>query len=209
MANAEEHTTDPSQLLGLSIKAAIQRRPNQRFEPGMASTELSCCNCGLTHNASTSTSPNCFFITIRISGRSPNAALRSFQMPGSFSQRQQIRDWLWSQFQDIKEDNEISRQALKSKQVGACKGQLKSEQPIPWLSWCSPDGYKGQTRNKQNFHHVWEACMERPMRLSGASCWLSSTLLDAESLEQFRVERYQKSHDGCSVSSDSGYESCT
>ena len=126
-----------------------------------------------------SSPPHCFFVTIRRSGRSPlpythvlgdNTAVL---VPTSLVGKVALRDVIWAEFESIKVENDYSRQQMVTRRSSR-KGELRKEAPIPWLSWRSPWGQEGQTRNGDNFVHIWDKMASGP-----GSMWLTCTFLSS------------------------------
>lgn len=89
----------------------------------------------------------------------------------------------------MRDNTEEKRAALAVQRVP--KGDLRSRLPIPWLTWKTPSGETGQTRNKANFVAVWEKHIER--NLGEIGCWgrdvfLTSTLLPLDGEESLYGE---------------------
>ena len=144
-----------------------------------------CRNCHLQH--SRSAAPNCFFVTLRRSGRDPvqlesttSPALRTRKIPKSFSERTRLQKKLWAEYVAIKEDIDFRRQDLTGSNAGISKGELKAREPIPWLSWLSFSAGKGQTRSEINFTRIWNEQVEIPIRVyrGTAAFYVTSPLLD-------------------------------
>ena len=145
-----------------------------------------CINCGFYHLGAAS--PNCFFATLRLSGRDPLALESTADpekhiriIPEDTRRRHELRDEIWQQFLYIKADSELRRHNLTADGYGVATGDLKAREPIPWLSWCSISGVKGQTRSEENFMRLWETRLEAVMRSYHGTkpFYLASPLLDA------------------------------
>lgn len=168
------------------------RRYSNDFRPSTLdrhhnmSTNATCCNCGFRHPGAAS--PNCFFASLRLSGRDP-LALASTACPEKHIRiipkdtrlRHELRNEIWQQFLYIKADSELRRYNLAVDGYGVTKGELKAREPIPWLSWCSLDGRKGQTRSEGNFMTLWETRVEAVIRSYHGTrpFYLTSPLMDA------------------------------
>ena len=150
------------------------------------STNAACCNCGFRHPSAAS--PNCFFASLRLSGRNPLALASTAYpekhirvIPNDARLRYELRNELWQQFLYIKADSELRRHNLTTDGSGVTKGELKAREPIPWLTWCSMDGRKGQTRSEGNFLTLWDTRVEAVIRSYHGTrpFFLTSPLLDA------------------------------
>jgi hypothetical protein len=155
-----------------------------------------CRNCGHRHTQLANPhSANCFFITIRRSGRDPLAlaAPHSVSIPsptrstsGKQPSHHRLRDFIWEEFSNLKAEVDMDRDAMivgsRQSPNAKSKGQLRVKAPIPWLSWTAPDGQHGQTRNKANFFALWDRVVREaaggPAALDDR-VWVSSVLLPA------------------------------
>lgn len=155
------------------------------------SQSLRCRNCGHDHpELNNALSANCFFITIRRSGRDRLSLSTPHSIPVSTEQNydsrvrsQQLRDYIWDEFENLKAEVDLDRDTINLQRSPKSKGHLKEKAPIPWLSWTSPNGQSGQTRNKANFFALWDRVMAeaRSPRNAGTQVWVSSVLLPARS----------------------------
>ena len=184
-ASWSQQTQDSFQHLGVSRRGRVYLA--LPVLPSMTQKEL-CINCGLRHPGTASL--NCFFITLRMSGRGPlqlqsttDPELRIRRIPDSPADRERLLQGIWERFQEIKTENDRARLQLSAKKVS--KGELKAKEPIPWLSWHAPTKHHGQTRNETSFRNVWQRHVEEAVMLhTGANpMFLSSTLLDTENSE--------------------------
>lgn len=166
-----------------------QRMPSNAFKPppspyqlpvrsGISTYEtrqpIVCKNCLQTHTDSQRPRPtNCFYITIRRSGRkrlslqpsqTVSVSIRAPAVPHSRSNGPgtacidhiAVRDYIWKEFEDLKAEVDDDRDEIHMQSEGRSKGRLKEKAPIPWLSWCVPNGQSGQTRSKENFFKLWD-----------------------------------------------------
>ena len=159
-----------------------------------------CSNCGHTHQRLHNSSPaNCFFITIRRSGRErlPLSASQTITIPMTETpltqsranskpappvyhpaQHHLLRDFIWNEFESLKAEVDLDRDHIALQRDHKTKGQLRDKAPIPWLSWSSPAGQTGQTRNKANFYAIWDKVMSRSNReVKKGDVLVSSVLL--------------------------------
>lgn len=147
-----------------------------------------CGNCGQRHGLSgESQHPNCFYITVRRSGRRPISPLfeaQAFQdcqrLPRDTNELEAIRDSIWEEFEAIIAENDLERALVRQNSVGNSygKGAMKQKAPIPWLKWTAPDGQSGQTRKRENFVQLWEQIvLGDETFLAGATMWLNCVLL--------------------------------
>lgn len=167
-------------------------------QPSAAQQQATCTNCGHEHpRLYNSSSANCFFITIRRSGRdrlplsTPHSVTVPIQSPRTATSQQdhhQLRNFIWTEFESLKAEVDLDRDTISQHRGprSPSKGQLKEKAPLPWLSWSSPTGQSGQTRNKANFFAIWDKIiMGRPATLDGevlVSSVLLPSSLDLESL---------------------------
>lgn len=129
-----------------------------------------CNNCGHAHPRLHDASPaNCFFITIRRSGRdriplsTPHSVgVRPTTNTASFDH--QLRDYIWDEFDSLKAEVDLDRDQIALQRSPHAKGQLKEKAPLPWLAWVAPDGRSGQTRNRANFFAIWDKIMSASVR---------------------------------------------
>jgi hypothetical protein len=151
-----------------------------------------CRNCGHVHTQQDqSSSAHCFFITIRRSGRDrlPLPSPYSVAVPTSTTSQPEspyairTRDYIWSEFSDLKAEVDMDRDSLALQRSPKSKGQLKEKAPIPWLSWSSPTGEGGQTRNKANFFAIWDRVMEEAATMN-RQLWVSSVLLPSSASQE-------------------------
>ena len=184
-ASWSQQTKDSLQHLGVSRRGRVYLA--LPVLPSMTQKEL-CINCGLRHPGTASL--NCFFITLRMSGRGPlqlqsttDPELRIRRIPEAPADRERLLQGIWERFQEIKTENDRARLQLSTKKVS--KGELKAKEPIPWLSWHAPTKHHGQTRNENSFRNVWQRHVEDALIAhTGANpMFLSSTLLDTEDSE--------------------------
>lgn len=174
------------QPIAISSMQTLEAAPAPMAQPSR------CQNCGHSHpqlhNASTA---NCFFITIRRSGRDRLPLSTPHSIPvtstqlligGARSRAQQLRDYIWDEFENLKAEVDMDRDTLNLHRSPKSKGHLKEKAPLPWLSWSSPNGQSGQTRNKANFYAIWDRVMAEASareRAAAAELWVSSVLLPA------------------------------
>lgn len=184
----------PSTLTTQSLVFSSSVHTFYTAAPQMAQS-AQCQSCGYDHpqlhNASAA---NCFFITIRRSGRdrlplstphsipvSPNQPSATNPGYDSRPQSRQLRDYIWNEFENLKAEVDLDRDTISLHRSPKSKGQLKEKAPLPWLSWTSPNGQTGQTRNKANFFALWDRIMAEAgsKRDAGNQVWVSSVLLPA------------------------------
>ncbi|KPI36595.1 uncharacterized protein AB675_4422 [Cyphellophora attinorum] len=115
-------------------------------------------------------------ITIKRSGRKPLDVLpqTAGQALIPHISANHVRDYIWDEFDSLMSEVELKRANVAS--AGHGKGALKSEAPIPWLSWTTSSGKNGQTRNRNNFCKIWKVNVEH-LLIMGFRCRVSSVLL--------------------------------
>lgn len=147
-----------------------------------------CGNCGQRHGLlGESQHSNCFYLTVRRSGRRPISPLsenQAFQdcqrLPRDRNKLEAIRDSIWEEFEAIVAENDLERAMVRQNSVGSDygKGAMKQKAPIPWLKWTAPDGQSGQTRKRENFVQLWnQVVLCDESFLAGATMWLNCVLL--------------------------------
>lgn len=161
-----------------------------------------CSNCYSYHPIIQGSSFNCFFITLRRSGRSPISHASTFSsksmlLPAFTPATIELSSQIWEEFESVKIENEYSRDQVLA-QSPSRKGDLRTRAPIPWLRWMSPTGREGQTRKQENFEQIWQKITRdrKPM-------WVTCTFLttDVDGCEQ-------RSRASSSASSES-FNSCS
>lgn len=112
---------------------------------------------------------------------SPHQPLTNNVGHNSRPHSQQLRDYIWNEFENLKAEVDLDRDTINLQRSPRSKGQLKVKAPIPWLSWTSPNGQSGQTRNKANFFALWDRVMAdaTSQRDPRSQVWVSSVLLPA------------------------------
>ncbi|ETN44740.1 uncharacterized protein HMPREF1541_10410 [Cyphellophora europaea CBS 101466] len=105
---------------------------------------------------------------------------------GNQSQHRHLRDYIWEEFENLKAEVDLDRDAISLQRSPKSKGQLKEKAPLPWLSWSAPSGQSGQTRNKANFIAIWDRVMAEASlayvhgAAGDATVWVNSVLLPPE-----------------------------
>jgi hypothetical protein len=119
-------------------------------------------------------------VTIKRSGRKPLDVLLQTAEQGLIlhTNSNHVRDYIWDEFDSLMSEVELKRANVASARHG--KGALKSEAPIPWLSWTTSSGRHGQTRNRENFCKIWQVNVEGLLKM-GIPCRVSSVFLSGDS----------------------------
>lgn len=152
-----------------------------------SSIPRACRNCHRIHQIADHEPTDCFFVTIRRSGRMKlqhSNHIHSILIPQSVIGQRKLRDLIWAEFESIKVENDLDREHLVAEERG--KGHLRVKAPIPWLSWAGADGHAGQTRSSPNFQAIWERQIERANH--HRPIWLTSVLLTTDQFENAGAE---------------------
>jgi hypothetical protein len=144
-----------------------------------------CANCHRYHPVGPdNTSPHCFFITLRRSGRppmpyTPASSSYTILLAPSKSAKLALRNHIWDEFDSVKVENEYTRKQMLSHRPSR-KGDLRNEPPIPWLRWQSPRCEEGQTRKQENFEQIWERVTASARGMWVTCMFLTATCEDRE-----------------------------
>jgi hypothetical protein len=170
-----------------------------------SSAPRTCRNCHRVHQIADHEPTDCFYITIRRSGRSKlhhSDHTHSILIPQSTNGQRKLKTLIWDSFESIKVENDFDRDQLATEEH--TKGHLRVKAPIPWLSWAGTNGRSGQTRSSANFQTIWETHVEhakyRPV-------WLTSPLLTEDLAEDVEAEIVEGSRSR-SDSWQSGSQGC-
>jgi hypothetical protein len=154
-----------------------------------AAAPRTCRNCHRVHQIADHEPTDCFYITIRRSGRSRlqySERTHSILIPQSTSGQRKLKSLIWDNFESIKVENDFDRDQLATEDRG--KGHLRVKAPIPWLSWTGTDGRTGQTRSSANFQTIWETHIEHAKH---RPVWLTSLLLTEDLAEDRDAELFE------------------
>jgi hypothetical protein len=155
------------------------------------SASRTCRNCHRVHQIADNEPTDCFYITIRRSGRSKlqhSDRTHSILIPQSANGQRKLKKLIWDNFESIKVENDFDRNQLAAEDHS--KGHLRVKAPIPWLSWAATDGRTGQTRSSANFQNIWETHVEHAKH---RPVWLTSLLLTEDLSEDAEAEVFEGS----------------
>ena len=146
-----------------------------------------CQNCTALHGETiTKNYRDCFLLTIRRAGRSVSMSLGAgtsayrLQLPRDQTLLDNIRDRIWEAFESVKVENDLERKDIEENKEDFEKGIQKARAPIPWLSYHTPKGCRGQTRSRDNFRSIWHNVVSDVEFWLDRDMWFTTTLLPSD-----------------------------